>query len=259
MLNKYFIITLFILLSSAAWGQDNIELAEPQNIEEFTPADADTVTFTEITPRVTDTVTFRERAFAQDFKENYNGNEFVYERKPRQKSQWDRFKEWLAHFLDGLFGNSTGKGFSIATWIIAGTILLVVVYFIVRAILNNESMWIFGRQRKKIYAEDVIEQNIHEMDFSKLVNDTKATGDYRLAVRYYYLWVLKRMSLREIIDWHWQKTNSDYLYEIADKNIRKDFEYLSYLYDYSWYGEFPLDEAAFIKAEKAFQKTLNTL
>lgn len=259
MFNKYLIVLFFALSPFILLGQDTTELSDPPRIEEFVPAAADTVTSEEAAPIPTDTVTFRVRAFGEEFQDKYTGEEFIYERKPKEKSQWDRFLEWLSGFFDNLFGTGSGKGFSITIWIVAGIILLGVVYLIVRSILNKESMWIFGRQGRRIYAEDVMEENIHEMDFRKLVNETKALGNYRLAVRYYYLWVLKSLSAREIINWHWQKTNSDYIYEIADSSLRKDFEYLSYLYDYSWYGEFPLDEAAFGKAEKAFQKTLNTL
>lgn len=254
MLKKHFITLLLLVSVCFVRAQDTIEyIEEPPSIEEFTPLRGDTVT------TAVDTITFREHSFSSDFKEKYKGENFIYERKPKQESAFDRLLKWLSEFFGELFGNNAGNGINYVMWIFSGLILLAVVYFIVRAILNKESMWIFGRQRKKIYAEDAAQQNIHEMDFDALIAETKATGNYRLAVRYYYLLILKRLSFREIITWHWQKTNSDYLYEIKDSSLRKDFEYLSYLYDYSWYGEFPLDETSFSKAEKAFQKTLNTL
>lgn len=210
-----------------------------------------------------DTLTFEERKFEQGFQENYTDEDFVYERKAAGLSQWDRFMEWLSRLLKDIFTFSRESGTSkvivVLIRVIAIAIILFVVYLIVQAILNKEGMWIFGRQRKKIQVEDITAENIHEMDFNQLVNETKDTGNYRLAVRYYYLWVLKKLSLREIIDWDWDKTNSDYLYEIKDSGLKKDFEYLSYLYDYSWYGEFPLDANEFARAEKAFKKTLNTL
>ncbi|AWH86760.1 DUF4129 domain-containing protein [Flavobacterium album] len=210
-----------------------------------------------------ETLYYKDRKFDKGLKEKYSDTEFQYENKTVAKSQWQRFWEWVARVIDRIFnfGHKTQKadGFTIFIRILAFVVIGLAVYLIARAILNNEGYWIFGRGNKKIQAFEIDEENIHEMDFGKLVDETKQTGNYKLTVRYYYLWLLKKLSSREIIDWHWDKTNSDYLYEIRDNNLRKDFEYLSYVYDYSWYGDFPLDEMAFAKAEKAFRKTLNTL
>lgn len=219
-------------------------------------------------PQVTTTIpaeplVYKDRKFSKDFKDNYTGSEFTYEIKPKAKSQLERLLEAIRRFLDNLFSygdSATGtNGFTIFMRILAVLIFGFVVYMIVRALLNKEGMWIFSRSRKNIGVQNINEENIHQMDFKQLTEDTKKSGDYKLAVRYYYLWLLKKLSNNDIIDWHWDKTNRDYLYEIKNSTLKKDFEYLSYVYDYSWYGDFPLDEAAFVKAEKAFIKTLNTL
>jgi hypothetical protein len=205
---------------------------------------------------------YTERKLDENFKKKYEDEDFVYEKKAKAKTWWDRFWEAVGRFFDWLF-SSDGKKQSTSALIFkrifAGIAILFVVYLIARAILNKEGMWIFGRSRKNINAQDITGEDIHQMDFQRLVAQTKMAGDHRLAVRYYFLWLLKKMSDREIIDWHWDKTNSDYLYEIKNLNLKKDFEYLTYVYDYSWYGDFPLDEKAFAKAERTFEKTLNTL
>ncbi len=205
---------------------------------------------------------YKDRRFDHNFKDKYATPEFTYETKNVAKTAWDRFWEAVRNFFDDLFsvGNKTTSagGFNIFMRILAFVVIGFVIYMIVRVIIQKEGMWIFGRSRKSITVQD-IQEDIHQMDFRQLTEDTKKAGDYKLAVRYYYLWLLKKLSTREIIDWHWDKTNSDYLYEIKNDMLKKDFEYLSYVYDYSWYGDFPLDEMAFAKAEKAFLKTLNTL
>jgi hypothetical protein len=231
--NKYLIYILLFLTPFYAIAQDAVQ---------------DTVAPPEVTfiSGYTDTLFYKERAFKPDFKEAYTGTDFKYEVKAKSRSQWDRFLEWLARILSEIFNVGSKTTSTLA-------------YVIVKAIINKEGIWIFGRSRKNIRVEDVAGENIHEMNFDQLIDDTKATGNYRLALRYYYLWLLKKLSARAIIDWNWDKTNRDYLYEINDRQLRDNFEYLSYLYDYSWYGEFPLDDASFAKAEKAFKKTLNTL
>jgi len=70
----------------------------------------------------------------------------------------------------------------------------------------------------------------------------------------------KKTTLKKkVIEWDIEKTNSDYLYEIKNEKLRNDFAYLSYLYNYIWYGEFELEEETFTKAIQSFEKTSKTL
>ena len=84
-------------------------------------------------------------------------------------------------------------------------------------------------------------------------------NNYRLAIRYYYLWLLKTLSQEDLIAYDVEKTNSDYYREIKNKHTKKEFSYASYLYNHIWYGEFDIDETQFEKAKKAFTQLLRTL
>lgn len=209
----------------------------------------------------TNTPIYKERKFEPGFKNKYTDNDFNYVEKTKAKSAWDRFWEAVRIWFNNLFRVSEGTA-TTSTYIKRGLLILVMLaaaYLIVRAILNKESRWIFSKAGKKISAQDITEEDLHQMDFGKTIAETKNNGNYRLAVRYYYLWLLKRLTEREIIKWHPDKTNSDYIYEIKNETLKKDFSYLSYVYEYSWYGDFPIDNNAFTKAEKAFIKTINTI
>jgi len=220
---------------------------------------------TAVSKKVIYNAKYTTRNFKAGFKNSYKDDAFNYTEAIEQKSAWDKFWEWVAKWLDGIFGGSRSTSSINLNWVdyvikaLAVLVILAFVYFIARAILHKESYWIFGRSRKGIAVQDAEAENIHVMNFEQLIQQTKTNADYKLAIRYYYLSLLKKLSFREIINWHWDKTNTDYLYEIMDSALRKDFEYLSYVYDHSWYGDFPVDEKAFAKAEKAFLKTINTL
>ncbi|WP_297332372.1 DUF4129 domain-containing protein [Flavobacterium sp.] len=252
-MNKYFI---YILLLFAATAYPSPQLQVADSVATYTAVAADSAA-------VASPPAFTPRSFNDDFKDTYSDGEFRYETKTRAKSAWDRFWEAVGKFLRDLFGaGEEGANSGIMSYLgylLAGGIVLFAVYMIVKAVLNKESGWIFGRSAKNIATHDLTEEDIRQMDFPSLIEETRQSANYRLAIRYYYLWLLKKMSVKEIINWHWDKTNSEYAYEIKDSSLRKEFEYLSYLYDYSWYGEFPIDETAFIKAEKAFRKTINTI
>jgi len=141
--------------------------------------------------------------------------------------------------------------------VIAGLIVLVVVYLIVKSALRKEGKWLFGRDlSKKVIHHDEIEKNLQSTDFDKLIKETIESGQMRLAIRYYYLWLLKKLSERGTIQFDAEKTNSDYLREITSVPQKEEFGYLSYLYNYIWYGAFDIDQATFEKAKKAFEKAI---
>lgn len=222
-----------------------------------------TPTFTEKDLKI-DTTKTTVTHFEKRFNERYNSDDFDYQEKKIEEGLWERFKRWLNDKLRQIFGSpDSDKTFDIASIIfktIAIAIILFAIYFIIKAILNKEGNWVFGKSTtKKIIQYEDIERNLQNVDFEKLINSTLQQGNTRLAVRYYYLWILKKMSQKSIINWNVEKTNSDYLYEIKDNNLREDFNYVSYLYDYIWYGEFDLDQNTFEIAKNKFEKTLHSI
>jgi len=202
-------------------------------------------------------------AFNPKFKEKYNDTEFQYEVKVAEKGLWDRFTEWLSYWFKKLFGlsdNVSNNAVDITLKIIATIIVLFVIYLIVKAILNKEGQWIFGKSTtKKIINHDDIERNLQHVDFEKLIASTLKSGNQRLAIRYYYLWLLKKMSEKNIIEWNPEKTNSDYWYEIQNQTLKNDFSYVSYLYNYIWYGEFEITDSSFESMKKTFETTIQSI
>ncbi len=91
----------------------------------------------------------------------------------------------------------------------------------------------------------------------RFIDDSIASGDYRSAVRFLYLDVLKDLSARGAIKWNHQKSNADYYCEIKNPVIKERFKKISYLYDHVWYGEFALDRAGFDKARVNFNNLYN--
>lgn len=207
---------------------------------------------------------YREKRSFDNLQDKYSGNEFVYERTVENSGWWTRFKQWLSDVFKDLFDINSDATASDVTDIVLKVfyvvIFLMVVYFIVKAIINKEGNWVFGKSSdKSIIPVTDIENNIYKTDFKALISAAEKEQNYRLAVRYYYLWLLKTLSEGEIIDYDVEKTNSDYHYEIKDENTKKEFSYTSYLYNYIWYGEFDIDGHQFDKAKNAFTQFLNSI
>jgi len=200
----------------------------------------------------------------EDLQNKYIGDDFIYERSVENSGWWTRFKQWLSDIFSDLF-NLKNKGQAAnATDIaikIAGAILfLLVVYFIFKAIVNKEGTWVFGKSSdKSIIPVTDLETNIHASNFETLIADAESQNNFRLAIRYYYLWLLKNLSEQELIDYDVEKTNSDYQREIVSKSIQEEFSYTSYLYNYIWYGEFDVNQEQFDKAKDAYINFLKSI
>lgn len=250
-MNKLFLL-LLIFFSFNCKAQNSFD-TNPKGDYKFTEKDI-----------VIDQEPIKPTRFDKEIKEKYASRDFNYEdQPPPTKNIWQRFLEWLKYTLGRLFNLSGPASATAVTWtlyIVSGLVIVTVIYFIVKAVLNKEGQWVFGKSTtKKIISYDDIEQNLKDIDFEKLVKDTIKSGDYRLAIRYYYLWILKKMSEKSIIDWNPEKTNSDYLYEIKSDALKKDFAYVSYLYNYIWYGEFEVDETVFDNAKRSIEKTIQSI
>jgi hypothetical protein len=200
----------------------------------------------------------------RNLKEVYTGKEFNYERTKETSGWWTRFKQWLSDFWQSLFNiDSEGKAAKLTDIMLniaAVIIVLLVVYFIYKAIVNKEGKWVFGKSSdKNIIPVSSVENNIHDTNFETLISSAEKEQHYRLAVRYYYLWLLKELSNHGVITYDAEKTNSDYQLEILDAQNSEKFAYTSYLYNYIWYGEFDVDDLQFTKAKKAFTQFLNSI
>ena len=249
-MNKLFILILFFF-SFHCKAIDSLT-TEQKKAQRFTEKDL-----------VIDSQKVTPTHFENSVKEDYSSEDFQYEEKIPEKSAWDHFKEWLRKLIGRLFGVTAPVAGIVVVWILYGVAIIVValvIYFIVKSMVNKEGQWIFSKSSsKRIINYDDIERNLKDIDFDKLIKDTLKLGDNRLAIRYYYLWILKKMAEKDIIDWNPEKTNSDYLYEIKSNTLKTDFSYVSYLYNYIWYGEFEVDQTSFESAKHTMEKTLQSL
>lgn len=215
----------------------------------------------QIDSAVIESTAYESRKF-ENLKAKYSDSDFNYIEKPVKvdTNAWDRFWNAVGRFLSNLFDFGNGpnslSGLEIAMKVIAILIILFVVYLIVKTIISKEGGWIFSKSSNKITVSETTEENIHSLDFNTLITKIKNEKNYRLATRYYYLWLLKTLSDRNIIEWDIEKTNGDYLNEISNLELKNEFQFLSYVYEYSWYGEFNLNETDFEKTEIAFLKLI---
>lgn len=119
--------------------------------------------------------------------------------------------------------------------------------------MNHKGNWFFQKKNESLPIDiNNAEQLIQSADFEQLISEIEKQGDTRQSIRLYYLWLLKDLKESELIVWLPEKTNADYLSELKQEALRKQFSYLSYLYNYIWYGEFSITDEDYLAAKNAF-------
>ncbi|NDV70328.1 hypothetical protein [Dysgonomonas sp. 25] len=178
----------------------------------------------------------------EEFRED---NRFRYDIELYKASWWERFKSWLADMLGSVLTSGTTWG--IMGYVFIFVLILVIVLIILKLAGVNVGTMI-GRKKLDAPSIDIYSENVHEMDFDTLISNALKNKDYRLVVRFMYLKNLKALADKEFIKWNETKTNSSYQYEIQDNALRDRFLDTTFIFDYVWYGEFPIDENGFSKA-----------
>ena len=92
-------------------------------------------------------------------------------------------------------------------------------------------------------------EDVHKIDFDKAIQKALKQNNYRLAIRFHYLNILKQLSLSGIIEHSIHKTNMEYMYEIKEENIRSKFKEVAFIFDYIWYGETIIDKKDYLLLE----------
>lgn len=195
------------------------------------------------------------KIFTTDIKEKYSGKDFEYkENIPEEKKEVEKTTDNTGAAILGFFAYFMT---TIFPFLLGGFVIFVILktFVGIDARFWKKTPKITQLSKKLIYEDE----DIHELNLETLLQQAIDNKDYRLAIRYYYLSTLKGLTNKEIIDYHKDKTNSEYLFEIENKELRTSFSYLSYVYSYVWYGEFPVDENSFKIAQNKYQSFLKSM
>ena len=185
---------------------------------------------------------------------NYNGAA----EDAGQPSLWARFWNWLWNTLFGWVGRIPYGG-PILKYLLLALAAGLLIYVIFKS-LDIDPIKLFRGESKNInipYSESL--ENIHEINFDDEIEKAISQHNYRLAVRLLYLKCLKQLSDNNLIQWQIDKTNTAYLYEIADPVQKQTFGLLTRQFEYAWYGNFTIDKQAFGSIDQLFKNFKNQL
>lgn len=193
-----------------------------------------------------------KRSFKDDLNKKYNGSDFTYTEEKKKKQPNINPKD-----LSGI-----KSFFSVLGDLLPYLLGILIVGIIVWGYLGGDkNLFKFKKKTSSIKSKKLVydeEEDINETDFEKLLQLAISNKDYRLATRYFYLATLQKLTKNKKIEYHKDKTNTEYMFEL-EESYQEQFSYISYLYNYVWYGEFPVDATKFSTIQKSFTSFIKSI
>lgn len=197
-----------------------------------------------------------QKHFSEDLTKKYSGKDFEFDSMEGEAENFlGRAISWFFDKMEDIFGfQLSPKMYDFIKFMIYILLIVFAIYILMKLLVGDNASSFFGRQSKLVAPLNIQEDHIENVDLDSYIKNALKEENYRLAIRYMYLKSLKLLSLKNIIEWHFEKTNNDYYTEIESVELKENFKKASYLYDNIWYGEFTLDRADFENAQKDFER-----
>ena len=178
---------------------------------------------------------------------------FTYEQSaPNPESLWSRIQRWLIQAIGYIMDNPWA---SVIIRFIFIAIFAIVFIGLINQILGGNLSNAF----KKTTSEEPFSLNIEtsefkNTDYDQLLDQALRKENYSNAVKILYLKALQQLSETELITWKADKTNHDYVREMVDHPGNKEFNQLTYFYEYIEYGDFSIDREGYDTVENIFSQ-----
>ena len=190
----------------------------------------------------------------RDELENFRADpEFNYVESEARYTNWvAQLINWFKKLFDSLFGNNgTSNVMRVIFYILAIAGLLFLIIRLAGVQLNT----LVKRAPATSGLRDMlVGEDIHQLDFEALIKQSLDDHNYREAIRWLYLFALRKLSDEDLITWTPGKTNHDYLHELAATPHGNTFQSLSYYFEYIWYGNFEIPPQLFARVEQMFEE-----
>ena len=186
---------------------------------------------------------------------NHDDFDYTQSRIAEDPGIWSKIKRLINQMLNWFFRKLFNiNAPEISSWILIGILAISTVFILIKVLDINFNNNVFISSDVGNIDYTVEEENIHEMDFNKLIDEAVRQSAYRTAIRYLYLFALKKLSDKQKIVWVPGKTNQEYEHELKSDKLQASFSQLGYFFEYAWYGEFDIKTENFQKAHGVFRQ-----
>lgn len=167
---------------------------------------------------------------------------------PPPENPLARFWVWLMRRLGSFLASEAYQ--NVWQYVILAVIASAAIYLLMKAEVLG---FLFSKKAQSVdLAYENLTENIHEINFDSAVEEAVGQRNFRLAVRLLYLQTLKHLSDAGRIQYKPDKTNRQYVHELVNSSLQPEFEHLTRQFEFTWYGDFPIDETRFTALQARF-------
>jgi len=197
----------------------------------------------------------------EPLRQKYNDRAFQYEETDISPGLWQRFVKYVQHLLTEKLEWMNAKAWErFVYWVrmmFYLGILALGAWIFIRIYYNEGGVPLSASE--KIFNAATSDEKIMQNPVSlpSLIRQAEQNRHWHEAVRYLFLDLLHSLDRSGQIRWKASKTNRDYDAEIRDPELRDRFRLLSRIYDYYWFGKYPLGESLYRQQIKNLFKNFN--
>ncbi len=147
---------------------------------------------------------------------------------------------------------------TLGQYLLIGVLIILLIFIVLR-------LFGIGWQNKRIKEIKPsvniadMEKNIHDIDLWGLLQNALDKLDYRLAIRVYFLIVIKTLSDKDWIKWKKEKTNRAYLNEMRNNKDFETFRQLTLAFERIWYGNLSIQESQYQQLHQYYEQFIQQL
>ncbi len=184
----------------------------------------------------TTAATYNREIYQESLDDYKYQSAYNYEENPDRETNilqraWQKFKKWLVEVLGS---NTAGNIIDLFFYLVMGAGLVALVYYL---IISQYSGLIERDKSPAIGEVNIVDVESSPDTILHELYGAERNGNYRNAIRYLFLLVIKTIDQKNLMDWHPEMTNSELLHEFPDGQDKMQLEEMVKIYEYTWYGE----------------------
>ena len=141
-------------------------------------------------------------------------------------------------------------------------VLIMAAVYLIFALIKGNTRFRNLKVDSEEYRLEQLEKDLPRANVRSFLEEAIHKGNYRLALRLYYLELIKQLSLAGLVAWKRDKTNGQYRRELGDyPEFQRPFADLTYTFEYVWYKEkgVQFEQADFAQVEPQFRQLIEQI
>ena len=189
---------------------------------------------------------YEVRTVAQPKVDKYLADhEYEYANNPEYWKKNEPPKDSGSFFFWNLFRNK------VVQWILFLGVIGVILYGIYMLAKENNFKFL-GRRSKRPGAGEDEPALKKSADYDQAIRKYQSEGNYRMAIRYMYLRLIRSATEKNIVQIRESSTNSDIMSAFGSHDLAQEFRYLATAYEYIYFGDIHFNLEVFESLKKKF-------